>query len=143
MLTQKYIIYDQYLDRLDSLKPLTLKNKHKVQIVCVLNPVEFHLHLIDKLPDLLDLNDQLNNCYFGIGASNYEMPLSYVNVNRLCAAIYVYDSNWYRCRITSVLTVTNQVVVEFIDYGNELLVKSNGLKFLKKEFGSLPISFSM
>ena len=58
--------------------------------------------------------------------------------SRACAARYSDDGEWYRARVEQVMD-GDQVLVDFVDYGNSELTSLDGVAVLPAQFLSVPV----
>ena len=116
---QDYVFYNDVFEPFDTLKPMSLKQEHMIVISNISDPSNIQVQLSEHVPIINKLMDDLETLYCGIGSSNYDMPMSYVQMSKLCAAIYPGDNNWHRCRITGIFVESNQARVAYLDYGGE------------------------
>ena len=63
--------------------------------------------------------------------------LSSVEIGDVCAALYSDDNQWYRAKIREFVD-NDQVLIQFLDYGNCELTNKNGLMELEETFTKLP-----
>ncbi len=136
---QDYIFYHNNLNSIDVLKQFASKKTHQIVVSNVNNPCEIQIQLAENVNALNKLMEELELVYCGIGASNYNMPLEYIEHGHLCAAIYPGDMNWHRCRIIGVFPENKKVRVSYVDYGGDSLVDLENVKFLSSEFAYLPV----
>ena len=136
---QDYVLYNQVLDSSVLLQRMASSRTHSIIVSNVHNPSNIQVQFSDNVAKLDELMDELEICYCGIGSSSYDMPIEYVQMGRLCAAIYPADNNWHRACITGVHLERKQARVEFIDYGGDSLVTLKNMKFLDKRFAELPV----
>jgi hypothetical protein len=134
-----YVVYDKDLGQHDIIKVLASKRTHNIIVSNVHNPCDIQVQLFENVKNLNSLMDELENLYYGIGASSYDMPIEYMETNRLCAAVYPGDGNWHRCKIITVYPNKSQVKVLFIDYGGYCNVQCKDVKFLSNKFEKLPV----
>ena len=104
----------------------------------VANPCNFQVQLVENIPSLNELMEDLEKVYYGIEAGCYDIPEDYVHEGKYCVAVFHIDKNWHRCRILDVYRDKKRILIEFIDYGGQTTVPINSLKFLLKEFSVLP-----
>ena len=135
---QDYVIYEETLDSTEVIKQLASQKSHRVIVSHVYSASNIHIQIVENLPRLDKLMDDLENVYLGLGASVYDMPESYILVGRICASVFPLDKNWHRCQIQSIYPSRKQAYVTFIDYGGHATVSYTDIKFLAKEFEKLP-----
>ena len=63
--------------------------------------------------------------------------LNSVEIGDVCAALYSDDNQWYRAKIREFVD-NDQVLIQFLDYGNCELTSKNGLMELEETFTKLP-----
>jgi len=107
------------LTNTEILKLMALKTEHKILISNAIHPNLIEIQLYSQGPKLEKLMDDLEARYTGFGASDFNMPETYMLSHRLCAAIYRGDGNWHRCRIVDKNRDLSIVLVHFVDYGGE------------------------
>lgn len=135
---QEYVTHDKIISKTELHKILLSKREHKVIVSNVIDPCNFQIQLVENNESLEELMDKLERVYYNVGSGYYDMPEEYVQVGKLCVAVFEMDKNWHRCRISAVDYEKKEATVEFIDYGGESIVPMNSLKFLLKEFNYLP-----
>ena len=59
-------------------------------------------------------------------------------IGDVCAAVFSDDNCWYRSKIIEFSDDNQQVVVQFLDYGNSQFIDCNKLMHLEERFCSLP-----
>lgn len=119
-------------------KQILVKNEHDIIVSNVKNPSNFHIQLFENIDSINKLMDDLEKIYYGVGSDYYNMAEEYVEVGKMCVALFEKGEDWHRCRITGVDLKNKMVQVEYIDYGGDAWVPSNSLKFLLKDFSELP-----
>nr|XP_050852508.1 maternal protein tudor-like isoform X2 [Vespula vulgaris] len=102
--------------------------------VFISSPTDFYIQLN---PDYLELDTLMENI-----ASMYEnggdlLKQSEIKPEKYCIAQYSEDLKWYRAVIKSV--EKQQVIVQFIDYGNIEIVHLDKIKTIQEQFLKLPI----
>ncbi|XP_043669520.1 maternal protein tudor isoform X2 [Vespula pensylvanica] len=102
--------------------------------VFISSPTDFYIQLN---PDYLELDTLMENI-----ASTYEnggdlLKQSEIKPEKYCIAQYSEDLKWYRAVIKSV--EKQQVIVQFIDYGNIEIVHLDKIKTIQDQFLKLPI----
>ncbi|KAL2735605.1 maternal protein tudor-like isoform X1 [Vespula squamosa] len=102
--------------------------------VFISSPTDFYIQLN---PDYLELDTLMENI-----ASTYEnggdpLKQSEIKPEKYCIAQYSEDLKWYRAVIKSV--EKQQVIVQFIDYGNIEIVHLDKIKTIQEQFLKLPI----
>ncbi len=135
---QDYVIYEDTIDRTAVIKEFAKNPTQRIIFSNLTNPLNVQIQLKANVAPLDKLMEDLELCYCGIGASNYDMPDEYILEGRLCAVVYTLDNNWHRAKIVDVNLDKRQARVEFIDYGGELHVNFKNIKFLDKRFGDMP-----
>jgi hypothetical protein len=120
-------------------EPILENDKHIVIISHVTNPCDLQFQLRQNVPQLESLMDKLERQYYGIGATTFSMPDEYIITGRLCVGIYPIDGNWHRCEIVQVFANEKKVKIYFMDYGGYSTVDFHQVKFLRREFGELPV----
>ena len=136
---QDYVLYNKDINATEVLRALASKKTHQIIVSNVINPSKIQIQLADNVNSLNTLMDELELVYCGIGASNFDIPVEYIELGHLCAAIYPGDNNWHRCRIIGKDLEKKKVRVSFIDYGGDSLVPIESIKFLASQFSALPI----
>lgn len=112
---------------------------NKVIFTNVINPCCFQIHLVEYQKDLFELIDKLNDIYYGLHVSRYNMQIQEAEIGKLCAARFSHDKNWHRGKIVEVSNISNIVKVFYIDYGGCEFVSLEKVKFLDKCFAQWPI----
>ncbi|CAF0802736.1 unnamed protein product [Brachionus calyciflorus] len=137
---QDYVLYEPSpnFDKFQLYGKILSQREHNVIMSNVTNPCNFQVQLVENIPSLNELMDNLEKVYYGVGAGYYDMPENYVHEGKYCVAVFDIDKNWHRCRILDVHRDKKRVIIEFIDYGGQTIVPINSLKFLLKEFTVLP-----
>ncbi|XP_023218484.1 tudor domain-containing protein 5-like [Centruroides sculpturatus] len=80
----------------------------------------------------------LQKLYNSRESQKYKMPEKFCAVNNICAAIWPHNNNWHRAIISEV-SDANYVEVFYVDYGTRCNVWKHFLRFLQRDFLSLPI----
>lgn len=68
--------------------------------------------------------------------SDHQMHIMHMVPGRICAAIF--ENTWHRGEIVRFQTNRKTALVHFIDYGTTTDVPLKNIKYLLREFGSLP-----
>jgi hypothetical protein len=120
-------------------KLATKETRFPIIVSHTTSPSDLRIQLPCNKPDLEDLMDKLEKQYQGIGQSCYTMPEEYIVTGRLCAGVFRGDNNWHRSEIVQVFNEARQAKVAFIDYGGFDTVDFKLVKFLRRDFGQLPV----
>lgn len=135
---QEFIFYEDRMSYEEIHKKILVKQEHEIIVSNVKNPSNFHIQLFANIESINKLMDDLEKIYYGIGSDYYNMSEEYVQVGKICVALFEKGEDWHRCRIIGLDMKTKMVQVEYIDYGGEAWVPINSLKFLLKDFSELP-----
>ncbi len=104
----------------------------------VINVGNFWIMLSDKHDDLEKLMDKLADFYCNEDLSfSTKMSACQALEGRYCAAPYGRKRDWHRAKITKILSVESAQVFYF-DYGTMKAVDVKDLRFLRRDFASLP-----
>jgi hypothetical protein len=114
-------------------------NKHTILISLVSKQCILKFQLYRNVPQLDALMNELEKQYYGIGASTVSMPDEYLVSGRLCVGVCPLEEDWHRCEIVHVYVKRKKVKLYFIGYGGEAEVDFDKVKFLRREFGVLPV----
>ncbi|XP_067136482.1 tudor domain-containing protein 5-like [Centruroides vittatus] len=84
------------------------------------------------------LMTDLQKLYNSMESHKYKMPEKFCAVNNICAAIWPHNNDWHRAIISEV-SDTNYVEVFYVDYGTRCKILKHFLRFLRRDFLSLPV----
>ncbi|XP_047349819.1 maternal protein tudor-like isoform X3 [Vespa velutina] len=102
--------------------------------VFISSPTDFYIQLS---PDYLELNTLMENIALSYENGGDPLKQSDIKPEKYCIAQYSEDLKWYRAVIKSV--EKQQVIVQFIDYGNIEIVHLDKIKTIQEQFLKLPI----
>lgn len=108
----------------------------KVVVTSVLNPKRMYVHLCEHTVKLRQLASLLDSIY-STKATGYEwlIPDTMIQVGMYCAA--KYHNRWYRAEVMGPANF-QRVLLSYIDYGYLRYVPLADIRFLAKEFASVP-----
>ena len=106
-----------------------------VFISYVIDPSHFYCQLTKYHDQLTVVMQNIMKEYSVL--KDHEKVLPSPSVGDPCIAKFSADGAWYRAKVLSILDDT-QVLVRFIDYGNEDAVNKKQVKLLKKTYRELP-----
>ena len=109
--------------------------RHTVAVSWVNSPSDFYCQLEKSADQLSTLAEGMYKFYDRLGGS--ERPLTKVSVGAVCAAPYPADGNWYRSRVTEIIS-NSKLIVMYLDYGNTETVETAKVKAIAAEFSKLP-----
>lgn len=107
--------------------PLAKGFSQQVKVSFVYSCNRFYIQLSSKETELVDLMKNLQE----ICQMNESIDVSSLQAGLPCCALYESDGLWYRSQVVEVLG-TN-VIVRYIDYGNEESIPSCQLKNIDGE----------
>ena len=113
--------------------PVEIGDKINFFYVTAESPASIWCQLSDSEADLLDLMEQLGGFYGGLGEgdSTVEEPV----IGMPVCAQFTEDDSWYRAEI---LQTGTDILVHFVDYGNDEELPRSRIKRLKQDFMALP-----
>ena len=97
-----YIIYNAEINSTKVLKQFASKQTHQIIVSHVTNPCRIQVQLAENYNALSLLMEDLEKFYCGIGASDYDMPDEFIELNHLCAAVFP-TSNFFWLIVFQVL----------------------------------------
>lgn len=109
---------------------LPLGSRQSILVSYVDSCVKFYIQLSDKIDELNAVMDAVKS-HCEATQSPGELP-----VGAACCARFPEDGNWYRARVRNVKG--NNVVVSYVDYGNEQEVDVSDLRTITPELIRLP-----
>lgn len=113
-------------------QPCLPENKYfDLYVAHSVSPGQFWCQVVSNTGELDVMMEKLDADYSPLGAS--ELRLSRPGQLEPCCARYSVDGSWYRALIRSALS-DQEVMVQFVDYGNEEKQPIDGIKQLKAEY---------
>lgn len=123
------------LPKLSNLPDIKMKPGSKgVGFISHCDSGRFFIQMEDDEPSILQMCEELNAPVF---KDNMKRVTSELKVGDLIAAEYEEDMALYRVVVTKVLT-SDQLHVEFVDYGNAATIDKKNIHLLTNEFLSQP-----
>ncbi|KAL7735296.1 hypothetical protein ACLKA6_017996 [Drosophila palustris] len=121
----------------DIYKKMRLDSRIQVQLVTVASPLSFYFWIHDEdYDEYKAMSNNMQNYYDNINEQRYTIPMFLIMAGHLAA---YRDILWQRVRVLDIKTGSNKdIEVEFIDTGERKWVCRNELKYLAKEFATLP-----
>jgi hypothetical protein len=109
------------------------RNSSQQVYVCYIHSAkQFYVQLIAHAQTFEDMIDHLElHC-----GSSVNCPVE-VKAGLACAAKYE-DGSWYRAQVHQVLGETNQVMVQFIDFGNFERIAIKDLRLVESQYMEIP-----
>uniref|UniRef100_A0A0P6EK20 Tudor domain-containing protein n=1 Tax=Daphnia magna TaxID=35525 RepID=A0A0P6EK20_9CRUS len=108
----------------------------QIEVICVVNPSSFYVRLIEASSPLADMVHRLFTVY-----SDETQPfILNATAGSACAVQYEEDNQWYRGKIVELKesSLTPQVTVLFVDYGNIQLCSMKQVKYIDESLVQLP-----
>ena len=106
-----------------------------VNVVHVESPSQFWCQLTQSSGDLEVLMDALHNDYSALAQG--DLRLSVVRPDTVCCARFSEDKEWYRAEIIS--CVREEVIINYVDYGNSEQCPMTEVRALRPEHLQLPV----
>lgn len=120
-------------------QPLTVPVKNgdviDLYISYIISPSSFWYQEEKTVNELEEVMEKMNDFL------NSEKSFHYSSVDfhagQFCCALYEEDKRWYRAVVKRIIS-KECVKVQYIDYGNESVVKTSSLRLMLQDFYSLP-----
>jgi tudor domain-containing protein 1/4/6/7 len=116
--------------------------EHSMIVTHTQSPFLFYGQLDSELSNFTKFEVALNAFYENLLQQSDIVHLSKPVVGDKCIARYSEDGCWYRAVVKEIDLDLDEVVVQFLDYGNEDIVKlsSKGLLVINKQFKEYPVA---
>ncbi|XP_067400805.1 tudor domain-containing protein 15 [Emydura macquarii macquarii] len=127
-LSKKHYIISGKSDPTSPYKELVFKPGAVLDVICshIISPSDFSCQLKSKLPELINLMEQIQRCY-----EVHSIP--YKTGQIACVAKHSKDGKWYRAAVLKQVS-KNEVDVIFVDYGNQERVLLKDLQAVLPDF---------
>ncbi|KAK3752727.1 hypothetical protein QZH41_018695 [Actinostola sp. cb2023] len=104
----------------------------------VQDPYSFSCQLLQEIPNILELLDELAEEYSDV--DKVDIPLLSSSAGYPCCAKFYDDDCWYRAVITNSSAVASgSLDVKFVDYGNSQTSSLKDVKGLKDKYLDIPV----
>ncbi|KAM7172176.1 LOW QUALITY PROTEIN: tudor domain-containing protein 15 [Macrochelys suwanniensis] len=125
-----YVIYERS-EPMSSYKELMFKPGAVLDVICsyIISPSHFFCQLESKLPELMNLMEQIQS-YYEVHSNPYKTG------QIACVAKHSKDGKWYRAAFMQQVS-RNEVDVIFVDYGNQERVLLKDLQAIHPDFLTL------
>ncbi|CAM4640008.1 tudor domain-containing protein 15 [Lepidochelys kempii] len=130
-LSKKHCIISGRSDPIGSYKELMFKPGAVLDVICshIISPSHFFCQLQSKLPELMNLMEQIQS-YYEVHSNPYKTG------QIACVAKHSKDGKWYRASFLKQVS-RNEVDVIFVDYGNQERVLLKDLQAILPDFLTL------
>ncbi|XP_039484644.1 uncharacterized protein LOC120447206 isoform X2 [Drosophila santomea] len=120
---------------------IELQQRIEVQLVSLVNPHNFNFWIYnDEFNKYKELYANMQLFYESLDTDKYTMPLCLINTDHICVVRPGCTSIWERAKVVGYRPSNNgmSIKVELVDKGDIVCVSHQNVKFLLKQFASLP-----
>ncbi|XP_043645891.1 uncharacterized protein LOC122615083 isoform X2 [Drosophila teissieri] len=120
---------------------IELQQRIEVQLVSLVNPHNFNFWIYnDEFNNYKELYDNMQMFYESLDTDKYTMPLCLINTDHLCVVRTSCTGVWERAKVVGYRPSNNgmTIEVELVDKGEIVCVSQQYVKFLLKQFATLP-----